>query len=219
MEDKKMGEIIDVWTPHWSWQWQQWLGIFRFITPFFIPFYWPKPYRCRIHVFHSKQCFISKVQSRLTQSPADLQCLKSQRPSLRSERYRDSFRVFLLCNSMPFCDVQDVVGWRWCKCLLQECSWQNFDDPLTPNGAKQSPQPLGLRPEATLAQVFGVWMCLDGSCESFRASPHWTRFPSFLSVLRKAKPMTAEKGVQATEPPEVSWQHSIDSIDVCSLSV
>ena len=62
-------------------------------------------------------------------------------------------------------------------------------------------------------------MCLDGSCESFRASPDWTRFPSFLSVLRKAKPMTAEKGVQATEPPEVSWQHSIDFFDVCSLSV
>lgn len=40
MEDKKMGEIIDVWTPHWRcqdtiscWQWQQWLGIFSFITP------------------------------------------------------------------------------------------------------------------------------------------------------------------------------------------
>ena len=36
---------------------------------------------------------------------------------------------------------------------------------LTPNRAKQSPQPLGPRPEATLAQVFGVWM---DHCESFQ---------------------------------------------------
>lgn len=210
-----MGEIWDVWT-HWrcqdkihvdsgssGWVFLNWSHLFK-------PFLFAK-------ILLLPRTRLSFKAMLYQQGPIKIDPVTGRPPVPEvptTEFAKWKIPWFFLCKAQVtslFAIFFVVIVWLWCAgwcCRLTVMQILVASMLMTKFGwsldTKQCPQPLGPRPEATLAPVFGVWMDLVNPF-MHRLNRHCR----FLSVLRKAKPLTAEKGIQATEPPEVSWQHFI----------
>ena len=206
----------DVWTPHWRCQDKIHVDsgssgwVFLHWSQLFYPFLFAK-------ILLLRRTRLSLKAMLYQQGPIKIDPVTGRPPVHEvptTEFAKWKTQWFFLCKAQVtslFAIFFFVIG-LWCPgwcCRLTVMQMLVASMLMTKFGwsldTKQCPQPLGPRPEATLAPVFGVWMDLVNPF-MHRLNRHCR----FLSGPRKAKPMTAEKGVQATEPPaEVSWQHSI----------